>query len=88
MLLKISLGEFVNKLLLTRLRRSLMRTKIRVITVTLLITLTAYLGVTMSEFTRNMNSVYDDFYSETNLADLMVIDEPVSYTHLTLPTIA
>ena len=69
------MGEFVNKLLLTRLRRSLMRTKIRAITVTLLITLTAYLGVTMSEFSRNMNSVYDDFYSETNLADLMVIDE-------------
>ncbi len=29
----------------------------------------------MSEFSRNMNSVYDDFYSETNLADIMVIDE-------------
>ena len=69
------MGESVNKLLLTRLRRSLMRTKLRAITVTLLITLTVYLGVTLSEFSRNMDSVYDDFYSKTNLADLIVIDE-------------
>lgn len=57
-----------------RLRRSLLRNKVRVFTVIMLITLSVYLGVTLSEFNRNMNAVYDDFYEETNLADLLVID--------------
>ncbi len=60
--------------MIVRLRRSLLRNKVRVFTVILLITLSVYLGVTMSEFNRNMNSVYDDFYEETNLADLLVTD--------------
>ncbi len=62
----------LNRLLLRRLRRSLMRTKLRVFTVFLLITIAVYSGVMFSEHTRNADVVYDDFYSETNLADLVV----------------
>ena len=62
----------MNTLLLRRLRRSLMRTKLRVFTVVLLITLSVYAGVVFSEHSRNAKLVYDDFYSETNLADLIV----------------
>ncbi|MGY8746255.1 MAG: FtsX-like permease family protein, partial [Candidatus Poseidoniales archaeon] len=62
----------LNTLLLRRLRRSLMHTKLRVFTVVLLITLSVYAGVVFSEHSRNAKLVYDDFYSETNLADLIV----------------
>ena len=62
----------LNILLLKRLRRSLMRTKLRIITVVLLITLSVYAGVIFSEHNRNATMVYDDFYNETNLADLIV----------------
>ena len=62
----------LNGLLLKRLRRSLMRTKLRIITVVLLITLSVYAGVIFSEHNRNATMVYEDFYSETNLADIIV----------------
>ena len=62
----------MNNLLLRRLRRSLMRTKLRLFTVVLLITLSVYAGVVFSEHSRNAELVYEDFYTETNLADLIV----------------
>ena len=62
----------MNILLLKRLHRSLMRTKLRIFTVVLLITLSVYSGVVFSEHSRNAELVYEDFYSETNLADLVV----------------
>ena len=62
----------LNILLLRRLRRSLMRTKLRIFTVVMLITLSVYAGVVFSEHNRNASLVYDDFYDETNLADLMI----------------
>ena len=49
-----------------------MRTKLRIFTVVLLITLSVYSGVVFAEHSRNAKLVYDDFYSETNLADLIV----------------
>ena len=48
-----------------------MRTKLRVLTVILLITISVYAGIVFSEHSRNADRVYDDFYSETNFADLM-----------------
>ena len=67
-------GDYLSKLLLTRLKRSLFRTKARVITVMILITLSSYAGVSFAEYNRNMKSVYIDFYAETNLADLIISD--------------
>ena len=49
-----------------------MRTKLRVLTVVLLITLSVYAGIVFSEHSRNADQVYDDFYSETNFSDLVV----------------
>lgn len=62
----------MNTLLLRRLSRSLMRTKLRVATVVLLITLSVYAGIVFSEHSRNADKVYDDFYEETNFSDLIV----------------
>ena len=62
----------MNTLLLRRLSRSLMRTKLRVMTVVLLITLSVYAGIVFSEHSRNADQVYDDFYSETNFSDVIV----------------
>ena len=61
----------LNTLLLRRLSRSLMRTKLRILTVVLLITISVYAGIVFSEHSRNADRVYDDFYAETNFADLM-----------------
>ena len=61
----------MNTLLLRRLSRSLMRTKLRILTVVLLITISVYAGIVFSEHSRNADRVYDDFYAETNFADLM-----------------
>ena len=49
-----------------------MRTKLRVMTVVLLITLSVYAGIVFSEHSRNADQVYDDFYSETNFSDIIV----------------
>ena len=49
-----------------------MRTKLRVLTVVLLITLSVYAGIVFSEHSRKADQVYDDIYSETNFADLVV----------------
>ena len=62
----------MNTLLLRRLSRSLMRTKLRVLTVVLLITLSVYAGIVFSEHSRNADKVYDDFYDETNFSDLLI----------------
>ena len=62
----------MNTLLLRRLSRSLMRTKLRILTVVLLITLSVYAGIVFSEHSRNADKVYDDFYEETNFSDLIV----------------
>ena len=75
----------MNTLLLRRLSRSLMRTKLRVLTVVLLITLSVYAGIVFSEHSRNADKVYDDFYDETNFSDLIITTyeiDTVSYTHL------
>ena len=48
-----------------------MRTKLRILTVVLLITISVYAGIVFSEHSRNADRVYDDFYAETNFADLM-----------------
>ena len=47
-----------------------MRTKLRILTVVLLITISVYAGIVFSEHSRNADRVYDDFYAETNFADL------------------
>ena len=49
-----------------------MRTKLRVLTVVLLITLSVYAGIVFSEHSRNADNVYDDFYEETNFSDLII----------------
>ena len=49
-----------------------MRTKLRVLTVVLLITLSVYAGIVFSEHSRNADKVYDDFYNETNFSDLII----------------
>ncbi len=49
-----------------------MRTKLRVLTVVLLITLSVYAGIVFSEHSRNADKVYDDFYDETNFSDLII----------------
>ncbi len=73
----------MNRLLIKRLRRSLMRTKLRVITVVLLITIAVYSGVVFSEHGENADVVYEDFYTKTNFADLVInFDEPDSKTNI------
>ncbi|MGA0332290.1 MAG: ABC transporter permease, partial [Candidatus Poseidoniaceae archaeon] len=69
----------LNTLLLRRLSRSLMRTKLRVLTVILLITISVYAGIVFSEHSRNADRVYDDFYSETNFADLMATSYDIEH---------
>ena len=69
----------LNTLLLRRLSRSLMRTKLRVLTVVLLITISVYAGIVFSEHSRNADRVYDDFYAETNFADLMATSYDIEH---------
>ena len=69
----------LNTLLLRRLSRSLMRTKLRILTVILLITISVYAGIVFSEHSRNADRVYDDFYAETNFADLMATSYQVEH---------
>ena len=69
----------LNTLLLRRLSRSLLRTKLRVLTVVLLITISVYAGVVFSEHSQNADRVYDDFYSETNFADLMAVSYDIEH---------
>ncbi|MEC7254010.1 MAG: FtsX-like permease family protein, partial [Candidatus Thermoplasmatota archaeon] len=69
----------MNTLLLRRLSRSLMRTKLRVLTVVLLITISVYAGIVFSEHSRNADRVYDDFYAETNFADLMATSYDIEH---------
>lgn len=64
----------VSRLLLTRLRRSMMRSKLRVFAVVAIVTFATYAGVMMAEHARNASLIYDDFYNETNLADLIITD--------------
>jgi len=56
-----------------------MRTKLRVLTVILLITISVYAGIVFSEHSRNADRVYDDFYSETNFADLMATSYDIEH---------
>jgi len=69
----------LNTLLLRRLSRSLMRTKLRILTVVLLITISVYAGIVFSEHSRNADRVYDDFYAETNFADLMATSYEIEH---------
>ena len=69
----------LNTLLLRRLSRSLMRTKLRILTVVLLITISVYAGIVFSEHSRNADRVYDDFYAETNFADLMATSYDIEH---------
>ena len=56
-----------------------MRTKLRILTVVLLITISVYAGIVFSEHSRNADRVYDDFYAETNFADLMATSYQVEH---------
>ena len=56
-----------------------MRTKLRILTVVLLITISVYAGVVFSEHSRNADRVYDDFYAKTNFADLMATSYDVEH---------
>ena len=69
----------MNTLLLRRLSRSLLRTKLRILTVVLLITISVYAGIVFSEHSRNADRVYDDFYAETNFADLIATSYDVEH---------
>ena len=69
----------LNTLLLRRLSRSLIRTKLRILTVVLLITISVYAGIVFSEHSRNADRVYDDFYAETNFADLMATSYDIEH---------
>ena len=69
----------LNTLLLRRLSRSLLRTKLRILTVVLLITISVYAGIVFSEHSRNADRVYDDFYAETNFADLIATSYDVEH---------
>lgn len=62
----------MQRLLLKRMRRSLWRIKLRVAVVLLLIVFAASLTMVLGEFTRNAQTIYDDFYDETNFADLVI----------------
>jgi len=52
----------------------MMRSKLRVFTVVAIVALATYTGVMLSEHGRNAGYVYEDFYAETNLSDLIVSD--------------
>jgi putative ABC transport system permease protein len=56
-----------------------MRTKLRILTVVLLITISVYAGIVFSEHSRNADRVYDDFYAETNFADLMATSYDIEH---------
>jgi putative ABC transport system permease protein len=56
-----------------------MRTKLRILTVVLLITISVYAGIVFSEHSRNADRVYDDFYAETNFADLMATSYEIEH---------
>jgi putative ABC transport system permease protein len=56
-----------------------MRTKLRIFTVILLITISVYAGIVFSEHSRNADRVYDDFYAETNFADLMATSYDIEH---------
>ena len=60
-----------------------MRTKLRILTVVLLITISVYAGIVFSEHSRNADRVYDDFYAETNFADLMATTYDIEHTKTT-----
>jgi len=62
-------------LLLRRMLRSLGRIRFRTGVMLLLIVITTLTGVMMAEFSRNGDTVYEEFYGETNLADLVVSTE-------------
>ena len=62
-------------LLLRRMLRSLWRIRFRTGVMLLLIVITTLTGVMMAEFSRNGDTVYEEFYGETNLADLVVSTE-------------
>ncbi|MEO2237154.1 MAG: hypothetical protein ABGW95_02770, partial [Candidatus Poseidoniia archaeon] len=62
-------------LLLRRMLRSLWRIRFRTGVMLLLIVITTLTGVMMAEFSRNGDAVYEEFYGETNLADLVVSTE-------------
>ena len=59
-------------LLLRRMLRSLWRIRFRTGVMLLLIVITTLTGVMMAEFSRNGDAIYEEFYGETNLADLVV----------------
>ena len=59
-------------LLRRRLLRSLWHIKLRVGVLLLLIIIAGFTSLSMAEFTRNADRVYEDFYSATNLADVVV----------------
>ena len=56
-----------------------MRTKLRILTVVLLITISVYAGIVFSEHSRNADRVYDDFYAETNFAELMATSYDIEH---------
>ena len=59
-------------LLIKRLSRSMWKTKLRLFTVIALISMSIWAGASMIEHTKNLDLIYDDFYDETNLADIFV----------------
>lgn len=59
-------------LLRRRLLRSLWHIKLRVGVLLLLIIIAGFTSLSMAEFSRNGDRVYEDFYTETNLADVVV----------------
>ncbi len=59
-------------LLRRRLLRSLWHIKLRLGVLLLLIIIAGFTSLSMAEFTRNADRVYEDFYAETNLADVVV----------------
>ena len=80
------LSGSLRQLMVKRLLRSLWRAKLRVFVVLILILTASSLSLTLAEFNRNAEAVYEDFYLETNLADLMVEtgDWPVPRENLSL----
>ena len=66
-------------LLIKRLSRSMWKTKLRLFTVIALISMSIWAGASMIEHTKNLDLIYDDFYDETNLADVFV-DIPGNFT--------
>ena len=55
------------------------KTKLRLFTVIALISMSIWAGASMIEHTKNLDLIYDDFYEETNLADVYV-DIPGNFT--------